>query len=330
VAPSSSLNTTASPFSPSTSQGGGGGGGGEAGDELTEWLLFSPSSSKGPLSTCGCDRSACPLSPMRMQSIGKGKHRWRRTPTPEEMWLYLTISWLTLGGVSKSCSRTAPPWRWTSSFPPQGSWKVVTRRKQWRKVIRPPPPPQQLQQLRRLVPTDLIGCCFNCLHPDHVAAEFTNASRCLRCRGEGHQARTCKRPHSPDSTGPPPRHQRPAPAIVINPTKGDKVLAAPAPHRAPSHRRLPAAEAKPSHRHACSHSGSGTPPEDTTNSTPNAPPPPSRHTLPSPPPALEPRGDPDDVRASSSISSHAQTRSMRPRRLLPTPLLYWWEGCIHR
>jgi hypothetical protein len=47
AAASSSLNPAASPFSPLASQGG------EAGDELPEWLLFSPSSSVGPSLTHG-------------------------------------------------------------------------------------------------------------------------------------------------------------------------------------------------------------------------------------------------------------------------------------
>ncbi|OEL22976.1 hypothetical protein BAE44_0016005, partial [Dichanthelium oligosanthes] len=48
----------------------------------------------------------------------------------------------------------------------------------------------------------LVGRCFNCLRADHVAAACTYAARCLRCHREGHQARTCKRPRSPNSLGP--------------------------------------------------------------------------------------------------------------------------------
>ncbi|OEL16658.1 hypothetical protein BAE44_0022323, partial [Dichanthelium oligosanthes] len=47
----------------------------------------------------------------------------------------------------------------------------------------------------------LVGRCFNCLWSDHVAAACTFAARCLRCHREGHQARFCKRPRSPDPPG---------------------------------------------------------------------------------------------------------------------------------
>jgi hypothetical protein len=54
AAASSSLNPAASPFSLLASRGG------EAGDELSEWLLFSPSSSVGPSLTHGDGHSASP------------------------------------------------------------------------------------------------------------------------------------------------------------------------------------------------------------------------------------------------------------------------------
>jgi hypothetical protein len=52
--------------------------------------------------------------------------------------------------------------------------------------------------------TNLVGHYFNYLCPNHVAADCRNLARCLRCHREGHQARACKRPRSPDPSGPPP------------------------------------------------------------------------------------------------------------------------------
>ncbi|KAG2559162.1 hypothetical protein PVAP13_8NG313968 [Panicum virgatum] len=48
--------------------------------------------------------------------------------------------------------------------------------------------------VRRPVPADLVGRCFNCLAFDHVAARCSRPSRCLRCEETGHVAKNCKRP----------------------------------------------------------------------------------------------------------------------------------------
>ncbi|CAL5033832.1 unnamed protein product [Urochloa decumbens] len=69
----------------------------------------------------------------------------------------------------------------------------VVRRRNWRRLERRPPPRRE----PRPVPADLVGLCFNCLQPDHMAACCRNPPRCLRCRREGHAARACKRPRSP-------------------------------------------------------------------------------------------------------------------------------------
>jgi hypothetical protein len=60
----------------------------------------------------------------------------------------------------------------------QEGWQVVAQRKRWRRLARQAPPPLAL---RRIVPTDLVGLCFNCLRLGHVVIACTNASRCLRC-----------------------------------------------------------------------------------------------------------------------------------------------------
>jgi hypothetical protein len=79
---------------------------------------------------------------------------------------------------------------------------LVVHRRQWRRLAQPP-----------LNSADLVGWCFNCLYQDHVEADCPNATRCLRCHREGHNAHTCKRPRSPDAAGPPPK--RPSVVVVL-------------------------------------------------------------------------------------------------------------------
>jgi hypothetical protein len=80
-----------------------------------------------------------------------------------------------------------PPQPWPDA---SGEWQVVARRKRWRRLARQAPPPSP----RRPVPADLVGLCFSCLRPGHVAAACSNVTRCLCCHRKGHQARACKRP----------------------------------------------------------------------------------------------------------------------------------------
>jgi hypothetical protein len=40
---------------------------------------------------------------------------------------------------------------------------------------------------------------FGCLRSNDIVAACPNAPRCLHCHGEGHVARVCKRPWSPDA-----------------------------------------------------------------------------------------------------------------------------------
>jgi hypothetical protein len=114
----------------------------------------------------------------------------------------------------------------------------------------------------------------------------TYASRCLHCRREGHQVCACKCPRSSDSTDLPPRHKKPPPVVVLNPTAGKVGLAASAP------RCMVAKAAGPTHPRGRMSVGSATPPGASARSTPEGSP--SRHMLPSPPPPppQEPRGDP--------------------------------------
>jgi len=52
-------------------------------------------------------------------------------------------------------------------------------------------------RVRRPVPADLVGRCFNCLAFDHVASQCIHPSRCLRCEKVGHVAKNCNRPRFP-------------------------------------------------------------------------------------------------------------------------------------
>jgi hypothetical protein len=99
-------------------------------------------------------------------------------------------------------------------------WQVISRCKKWRRVAHHPAPS------RRPVLADLIGRCFNCLRQDQVAAMCTFTPRCLRCHGEGHQARACKHPRSPEAGGLPPCLSWP-PVLVLQPEQGELTLAEP-------------------------------------------------------------------------------------------------------
>lgn len=57
-----------------------------------------------------------------------------------------------------------------------GFWPVQSRRR-WHQVVSP----------RRLVPSNLIGKCFNCLAGDYVHADCTVPAKCFNCRDVGHQ-----------------------------------------------------------------------------------------------------------------------------------------------
>jgi hypothetical protein len=138
--------------------------------------------------------------PMPRLSRAKGRDRFvcdMQPPPPSDRQVH--------GLMADACrpppGRAAPTQPLSQPRIQEGGWQVISRHRQWcRLEHRPPLPPQ----LRRPVPVDLVGRYFKCLKPDHVAVPCTFAVRCLRCHGEGHQARTCKRPWSSDSVGPPP------------------------------------------------------------------------------------------------------------------------------
>lgn len=68
--------------------------------------------------------------------------------------------------------------------PDTEGFQQVESRRRWRRVAAP----------CRLVPSNLVGKCFNCLAGDHVRANCTFPSKCFNCKDVGHQARDCPLP----------------------------------------------------------------------------------------------------------------------------------------
>jgi hypothetical protein len=142
------------------------------------------------------------------------------------------------------------------------------------------------------MPSVLVGLCFNCLRPGHVAIDYPNAPRCLCYRREGHKAWSCKRPRSPDATDP-PRQQR-ATVAVLNPREGDITLAEPRAHpsRPPAHlaRWDVASRSQPTSPIGSAPSSDRQPSPGYTPRGPGPAPTPNGssllHVLPSPPPSL--------------------------------------------
>jgi hypothetical protein len=129
--------------------------------------------------------------------------------------------------------------------------QVVSGWRRWQRMSRPP---QRLPP-RRLVPSVLIGRCFNYLQPDHFVAGSPNASRYLWYQRECHQACSCKWPRSSDVVGPLMRAPRVASEVVVHPGTSPwwsprtrrGVLAAPRAQHARTNQRCPRWRV---HRHA--------------------------------------------------------------------------------
>ncbi|KAM0873721.1 hypothetical protein ACQ4PT_037882 [Festuca glaucescens] len=83
-------------------------------------------------------------------------------------------------------------------------------RRRNRRTASPPSPPTPSHPASPL-PADLIGLCFNCCRPDHMAVDCTFPIRCLRCHQEGHRAadlEACHRVRSPPAVANPrPAHR---------------------------------------------------------------------------------------------------------------------------
>jgi hypothetical protein len=212
--------------------------------------------------------------------------------------------------VGGSCSHQQMSSVHQQSPPTSSEWQVVARRSKWRRI------PQRQSSLwpRRLVPTDLVGKCFNCLREGNVAAECPNPVRCFRYHREGHLARSCKRPQSPDATGPPPRPPKLASVVVINLGKGDPALAIPRPRVSPSQRQP--------QRGPSELDPDRTLPGSSSASTPGGSP--LRHVLPSPPRGSPtPRGSPFQELPPSSMHGPpgaSQWRCFFELRVIPRTL----------
>jgi hypothetical protein len=128
-------------------------------------------------------------------SIVRGRHQWRSA-------LPLVAPLLVAHSpTSWHRSVPAPPPSPLPCLDHCGKgWRMVSRHKKWQRVL--PAPAVRPSNLARPVPTDLVVHCFNCLRPDHDVAVYPNATRCLCCHREGHQAQACKLPRSPDSSAP--------------------------------------------------------------------------------------------------------------------------------
>jgi hypothetical protein len=100
----------------------------------------------------------------------------------------------------------------------EAGWQIVTPRRTGRRGSRSSPPPAP--SARRPVMVDLVGRCFNCLRPNHVAAVYPNIVCCLHCHGEGHQACFCKRSRWPNAACLPKRRLR-STVVVVNLRMGD-------------------------------------------------------------------------------------------------------------
>jgi hypothetical protein len=185
----SSLNTTASPFSPSGTLAS------CSVEEPLEWLLYTPSSLEGP--SLGLDRT--PLPSFSEVIVGKGKGK--RVASGAREVIGSSAPRAAPSGFMVAAHR-AHPWSPHHPQPQDGRKKQVTHRKQWMQMDCAPTPPPPLSP-RRPVPADLVCSCFNCIRPDHIMVDCTFTAHCLRCCREGHQARACKHPRSPEAMGPP-------------------------------------------------------------------------------------------------------------------------------
>jgi hypothetical protein len=61
-------------------------------------------------------------------------------------------------------------------------WQTVSRKKKRKKPL-----PSPVKRGGK-VSANLVGLCFNCFAPDHIARCCHNPFRCLRCREQGHAA----------------------------------------------------------------------------------------------------------------------------------------------
>ncbi|KAK1667206.1 hypothetical protein QYE76_055365 [Lolium multiflorum] len=110
------------------------------------------------------------------------------------------------GGWQTQLGRNARRARARALQPQDAAPRGGTR--QPRRLLPAARPPQGGNGAR--IPVALHGCCYNCGEEDHIAAQCSNETRCVRCGGTQHTSRDCKRPRG-SSGSPPPRP--PAPPV---------------------------------------------------------------------------------------------------------------------
>jgi hypothetical protein len=190
--PHPALNPEVAAFSPSFVPSG------SAGEELPNWLLFSPSSSEGRSPATGHLVGASPSSSFVDVVRDKGKAPLE-DPEPRAPPSVPSSSRggggghgciLLHGGRPSLSTPTTPPPSEVGSK--EGEWQTMAQHKQWRRVSHHRPP-QHCP-----VPADLVSRWFNSLRIDHVVVDSSNPVCYLCCHHEGHQARACKRPRSPE------------------------------------------------------------------------------------------------------------------------------------
>jgi hypothetical protein len=164
------------------------------GEDLPDWLLFSPSSSEGrslehghppraSLATSFADvihwKGKAPMVELEPSS---GHSLPRQHPDS------VSSGFMADARRAAQCSSNPQQPRLHSAA--ANGWTLVTHRKQWHRVVHHSPPlPLQCPIL-----ADLVSCCFTSLRADHIAAACPNAVCCLHCHREGHQAHSYKRP----------------------------------------------------------------------------------------------------------------------------------------
>jgi hypothetical protein len=82
---------------------------------------------------------------------------------------------------SQPPTATQPP---APSRPKDDGWQLVESRKSRRRRLK-------AARVKRPVPADLAGRCFNCFSASHFAMQCRQRTRCFKCRALGHRSFAC-------------------------------------------------------------------------------------------------------------------------------------------
>jgi hypothetical protein len=161
---------------------------------MSHWLRFSPSFSEGGrFSGASLESTFADVVRKGKASMGAEDGPSVRRPVASQVGIAAPSFMSNTRTATSSFmvdARRAHPGRQPSPPSRPGEddmgWQLVTCRRFRRRSPLAATPPTLSATPRRPVPIDLIGCCFNCLMMDHVAAVYTHAARCMRCHREGH------------------------------------------------------------------------------------------------------------------------------------------------